>query len=134
MTKEEILDYNKLCAEFLKKDIGHDNMVIWDKNWTSMKFHSDWNWIMEVVEAIEELEFNNENCTNQRPRFTIAKYSCFLHIYNDSKKEIKFSEDMEYYYHYWWPNNNREYEMKNSKKEAVVEAIYKFLTWYSNVK
>lgn len=68
MTQKEILDFNKRCAEFLgfkyrnsKKAWGRyplsDNSFFSLKGWISMdrlKFHSDWNWIMQVVEAIKE--------------------------------------------------------------------------------
>jgi len=66
MTQEEIFDYNKRCAEFLGYinttptdkdfDIYHNEkgMIIGNKIHTmiepmSAKFHSDWNWIMELV-------------------------------------------------------------------------------------
>ena len=70
MTQEEILDYNIRCAEFLgwrkyqkifyyiphtlqehqgiKQDIPIEGMV----------FNSNWNWIMEVVEAIIKIPNN----------------------------------------------------------------------------
>ena len=63
MTQEEIFDYNKRCAEFLGKEYN-DNRIVTPyshfsgqnptgKVWEECKFHSDWNWIMEVVEAID---------------------------------------------------------------------------------
>ena len=77
MTQQEVLDYNRLCAEFLgweyiDKDShpnAYENYGWWLKgtyskdvdalnnpNWkgfnSGLKFHSDWNWIMEVIEAI----------------------------------------------------------------------------------
>ena len=60
MTQEEIDNYNCLCAKFLgwvyneqtnfwNEDMRHDFSFLEDYD---LKFHSDWNWIMEVVEAI----------------------------------------------------------------------------------
>jgi hypothetical protein len=56
MTQQEILEYNKRCVEFL--GLYRDNeVVIYNmKSYTykSLKFHSDWNWIMEIVETIRQ--------------------------------------------------------------------------------
>ena len=92
MTQEEILDYNKLCAEFLGYTFSHytndkskatpEIKFVWgaeaeilkrcnawwrcsktpDDNFSwnfpsDLLFHSNWNWIMEVVEAIEKLGY-----------------------------------------------------------------------------
>lgn len=68
MTKQEIIDYNKRCTKFLgfkyknsKKVWGKypldNNSFLSLKGWLFMdklQFHSDWNWIMEVVEAIKK--------------------------------------------------------------------------------
>lgn len=51
MDKQEILDYNKRCAELL----GWEN----DTSLLNLRFHSDWNWIMEVVDAIEKVAWVN---------------------------------------------------------------------------
>ena len=71
MTDKEILDYNKRCAEFL----GYVNITPTDKDFNiyekkggyscireqielmGMKFYSDWNWIMEVIQEIRRLVF-----------------------------------------------------------------------------
>ena len=56
-TKEEILEYSKRCAEFLSFEISENKecFKLPNKNgWIILDiFHSDWNWIHEVVEAIE---------------------------------------------------------------------------------
>lgn len=116
MTQEEILGYNKRCAEFLGAepispktkysyfDFGED----WNTDFpflfqqtvhsNMLKFHSDWNWIMDVVEAIENKVawVNIKGCAVDIS--TIANTSA------------------------------------SSKKEAVVEAINKFLIWYNENK
>ena len=58
MTQEEILQYNKRCALFL--GMNNDAFLLAkqiEKNTglCHLRFHSDWNWIMEVVEAIEKI-------------------------------------------------------------------------------
>lgn len=80
MTQQEILEYNKRCAEFLGAKLGkggtlknpcyvnvpiaHGNII---QTWTillkEMKFHSDWNWIKSVLEKISSLnedDFSDE--------------------------------------------------------------------------
>lgn len=66
MTQEEILQYNKRCADFMglkisiKLEDGY-SCGTWYKPTDNeneylpcpVMYHSDWNWIMEVVEAIE---------------------------------------------------------------------------------
>ena len=81
MNNQEILEYNRKCAEFLGRDKKGDD-VTWTfpsylngKLWVDehffnndneycgrrqteiyeLKFHSDWNWIMQVVYKITNL-------------------------------------------------------------------------------
>lgn len=77
LTQEEILEGNKLCAEFLggmysehaeawgfgnAKNIGskmfqevmYHNIIQAERFEKELKFHSDWNWLMEIVEKIEK--------------------------------------------------------------------------------
>lgn len=109
MTTEEILEYNKRCAEFLGWDYNKF-MDRWNEDMhhqysfvesTELKFHSDWNWIMEVVEAIEEL-FDGEVLVE------ISDESCYIGYHKEYEK----------------------YATMESKKEAVVQAINQFLIWY----
>lgn len=109
MTQEEILEYNKRCAEFLGYEISENKecFKLLNKNgWISLNiFHSDWNWIMEVVEAIEAIEKLNKTV-----------------IIDGSKCTITPIETSYIYY------------KKENKKEAVVQAINQFLIWYNENK
>ena len=56
---------NKIIAEFMKWDILND--MTYSKatkgKWIELdklKFHSNWNWLMEVVEKIESLNYSIE--------------------------------------------------------------------------
>lgn len=125
MTQEEILEYNKRCAEFLGGE-NHPYLIPYipepDDMWFSddgkypmlqnpngnsmwklheLKFHSDWNWIMEVVEAIDKIQHTQVDI--------LGKY-CRI-----SSKGIDFKGSS-----------------KEDKKEAVVQAINQFLIWYKN--
>lgn len=109
MTQEEILEYNKLCAEFLGVDI-HYSVEVYKDSKSPLRqyidnrpksepllFHSDWNWIMEVVEAIEKKSWVNiKGCAVDIS--TIANLNA------------------------------------PTKKEAVVDAINQFLIWYEQNK
>lgn len=82
MTEQESLEYNKRCALFLgaiyseqaeawgfgnAKNIGskmwhgvmYNNVIQAQRFEKELKFHSDWNWIMDVVEAIEKKAWVN---------------------------------------------------------------------------
>lgn len=142
MTQEEILDYNKLCAEFLgwkycKNDLvfnskmdGHPSHNSVFSGWVKKEqtytkgvplfvvkqnrleieykrkllYHSDWNWIFEVVEAIEKLGYYTKN--------ECIRNINYFNIYELENNEATF------------------YGTDNSKKEAVVEAINQFLIWH----
>lgn len=109
MTQQEILDYNKRCALLLGwENKGMKNLEMWVStkrpsgvNTNELLFHSDWNWIMEVVEAIENLGFD----------VVISKKSCSIWIGGTS-----------------YSNSNKSCE---AKQEAAVQAIDKFLIWYN---
>jgi len=123
MTQKEILKYNKLCAEFLgyqvlssppkgaitTQDGCHNPSFLHEQMegecwYVYPKFDSDWNWIMEVVEAIEKLD---------NIYFQIEEQCCY--VYDISKFDN---------------NQTNAFIIKscNSKKEAVVAAINDFLT------
>lgn len=135
MTQEEILNYRKMCAEFLGASIFEEDKSWKVRNWNNPKdypnritsitpitmwgtkeetynkvlldqlnesfgrwgkFHSDWNWIMEVVEAVKTKIENPASVAMAR-----------------------FNGDM-----------NK--ALMTAKKGAVVQAINQFLIWYNN--
>jgi len=55
MKQKEINDYNRRCAEFLGVTLHESQITTPHSHF--MRYHSDWNYIMEVVEAIERLGF-----------------------------------------------------------------------------
>ena len=64
MEIQEVNDYNRRCAEFLGWNKTHPKIKDWHiyitpighVSYDKMLFHSDWNWIMEVVEAINKTQ------------------------------------------------------------------------------
>ena len=137
-TMEEILQYNKRCAEFLGISNGYFKSEIdcptpeyeWmcaranctyqiQKEdfpllnvWDYLEFHSDWNWIMAVVEAIEKLGY--ESLIGGGEYYYPEKGMRYIQSF--IKDEINIHEEAK------------------TKKEAVVQAINQFLIWYEQNK
>jgi len=104
MTQEEILQYNKMCVEFLNLH-RDEEVVIYNMHsycYDLLKFDSDWNWIMEVVEAIEKI-FHIQGVEIE------GRWCCIkTNIFHECRGL--------------------------TKKEAVVYAINQFLIWYNKNK
>lgn len=155
-TKEEILEYNKRCAEFLgysnpitdkdfyfiAKDNYQDNGYIpklLELNFEK-RFYDDWNWIMEVAEAIEVLEIPLINkCEKYKRGF--LKNSTYgsinLEAKYDPREEYKgwyCSVSIELSHPFIYDSLNEEKRRFKTKKEATVLAINQFLIWYDENK
>ena len=121
MTNQEILDYTKKCAEFLGwKNVGDDRYNTNETNTffylSEMKFHKGWNWIMNMVIAIESLGFfvhivGNGTLISTTDSKIIEKYN-WNDTIADSTEIFNYQENM------------------LTKKEALVKTIYSFLNWY----
>ena len=111
MKEFNLEEYNELCAQFLGYETSENEecFKIPNKNgWINLSiFHSDWNWIMEIVEKIETL-------FDGFVLFDIGDETCFVAI--TSVQNYKNSTTMA------------------TKKEAVVHAIWHFLNWYKENK
>ena len=107
---ENIVENNKLFAEFLGYSQPHPdypNTTYWYKKdcqpLTILLFHSDWNWLMEVVEKIERLGYV----------FEIKITGCRINqIENGSIIVLRWEED-------------------KTKIEAVYNACLEFIKWYN---
>jgi len=127
MRQEEILEYNKRCAEFLGSELKNDGqydywtyehlgfnpMKISGSAWISgnFEFHSDWNWIHEVKNKICQMKEVDEFNTQYD---SVAKgYNCtILPAYK-------------------YTFNGFYTEIINTEQEAVIQAINQFLIWYN---
>jgi hypothetical protein len=111
---------NKLLAEFMgfqQTNIGwYDAEEVLlrseiDNTFDNLKFHTDWNWLMEVVEKIEQLRYVTEISGNIERKFTCIAY----------------------------PNTSEEYisrigygeEMFLNKKYVTYQAVVAFIKWYN---
>lgn len=135
MTQTEISEYNRRCAEFLGITTGYFKDEIDCANleyqwmcvsanctyemqkedyplldvWDYLKFDRDWNWVMKVVEAIEDIIFDEDNS------FNVTIGSTNYCVIQDSNGEVY--ETIQDY--------------GNSKLETVIKAINQFLIWYN---
>jgi hypothetical protein len=110
------IENNKLLAEFLGRNgkirksqytwKGIDDLL--SGGWIEveyMKFHTDWNWLMQVVEKIESLGYKIE--INKTQKFN----SCFIYDVNNKTIVKTFTE---------------------IRIEAVYNACVEFVKWYNN--
>lgn len=128
MTQEEIIDYNRRCAEFL--GMNNDALLLAkqiEKNTgiCHLKFHSDWNWIHEIIDAIEKLKTETSTFDFYiQPKSVLIKeernYSFEKRDGGRTSQPLKFNDSV-------WITGK-------TKKEAVVQAINQFLIWYNNGK
>ena len=159
MTQEEILEYNKRCAEFLEWKEVLDNLNIGDEKelffktsfyreywsegngicqegWVNtdlfktkhLLFHSDWNWIMKVVEAIEREKFSFEIRTLWF-EFNECSYTQVIvskEVGEMSKDRKTISNSVKIY--------KKSSPRSTNKKEEVIRAINDVLIWIEQNK
>jgi hypothetical protein len=89
-------------------------------NQLNLTYHSDWNWLMEVVEKIESLEkpiTNNPNLVGKNEDYEVHIQGKHVKIYahGEVTKEVVDLRSSE----------------SNSKIEAVYNACIEFIKWYN---
>ena len=128
MTRKEVIEGNKLIAEFITIGVNtetgwlhfrHPEIEAAPFNYEYYRFEESWDWLMPCIEKIELIEddyygrfivyISSNNCTIQSTNFRFDKIS------------VKPS-------HYF----NSLYG--NSKIEAVWVAIVEFIKWYNSCK
>lgn len=122
ITKEEIKISNKLIAEFMGWEIsgpgfpsGYNNPHNLYCHFEDLEFNHSWDWLMPVVEKIENLGFWTK----------IQAHTSFDNLYKscDIKKQ-KPRSDGDYLYNY-------EGDWIESKIEAVYNAVVEFIKFYN---
>ena len=100
---------NKIIVEFMEWDILND--MTYSKatkgKWIELdklKFHSNWNWLMEVVEKIESLGYWTELLGGCHQEFRIGKINQIKEFINKDGSD---------------------------KKEAVYNTCLEFIKWYN---
>lgn len=101
---------NKLIAHFMGNEVDGNRMLVYPR-WLIMQYHTSWDWLMPVVEKIEN------GCGNPYS-VEIDKYSCgvrYVHIFNG--KKVQFFEAAD-----------------SSKIETVWKTVVAFIQWYNENK
>lgn len=125
MSKEEILEGNRLIAEFMGATIDQYNNVrfvlpadgigLAGCGLHACRYHSSWDWLMPVVEKIEK--FDEGVCS-----VFIAGTDCDIAF---SSKYNKDGED------YDAPNFRKSSE---DKMKSTWQAVVQFVQWYNTPK
>jgi len=87
----------------------------------AMRFHSDWSWLMPVVERIEKLS----DLIVNKVWISINGNSCAIWTYFDVRDVLRANM------------SNDTFKIKQigaSKIEATFEAVYRFIVWYNKTK
>ena len=87
--------------------------------WSDMKYHSSWDWLMPVVDKLEQVEVKNGIIIRTCADVKILYKACIIE-YNADEESGDKNEDVEIH-------ANGE-----TKLEAVYKAIYQFIQWYNN--
>lgn len=128
---EQVL--NKKCAEFLGIITDNGYWIEFEKTMPNnlvgnyskrhhidqLCFHSDWNWIMEIVGRIEDIQ-----TVGQRVYFTISPFEISVYCSGVLEKNL---------YQLNFKLDGRHFK-GDQKTEAVVHAIWEFLNWYNTQK
>lgn len=133
MTKEEIIQNNKMIAEFMgyryyphpdkepgwRKEKGHLKLSGYylARSHNGLKYHQSWGWIMPVVEKIESIYDDHHGFFG----VFISGNSCTIQGTNINKA---IAPDSAYGYVYY--NNN----VDENKFMATYKSVVDFIIWY----
>ena len=120
------MEQNKLIARFMGYEIPKQthrklNWIIYNGVFQAMQFHSSWDWLMPVIEKIENLEVKGlEEDKEFIQQFTveISNGQCVIHR--------DFSPQ------YWGTEEDflELYDCNNTSKiESTFSAVVKFIEW-----
>ena len=117
-TNKEIAQNNEIIAVFMGRVIPEDKLEFYDENPTTHFYNSNWNWLMEVVEKIEQTTIKetygqfNEKESNAIVSVVIENKFCQILSNGIYLNEI-ISENEE------------------TKIKAVYNACLEFIKWYN---
>jgi hypothetical protein len=113
--QSQISENNKMIAEFMGLEFYEPHNT-WLKNGILyskvLKYNTDWNWLMPVIDEIEKLGFE----------FTIKRFSVQIETTSWSGKWMK---NVEY---------SKTLVCAGNRVELIFSAIIQFLEWYNENK
>ena len=119
---------NKIIAEFMgyiDNGCSEEGFLInpitnFDEEINDLKYHNDWNWLMEVVEKIESLGYWTEICYSNLGTKTREGKITWCEITKENHLDL-FKDDC----------FTKIVRTEGSKKEAVYNACIEFIKWYN---
>lgn len=109
---------NKLIAEFLGWTLDNPSTFPTElhqekeiQGFWELRFDTDWNWLMEVVEKIEKIQ-RSKWSKNTYPCISISAISCKISFYGNTEEIISNI-------------------IRPSKKQAIYDACVEFIKWYN---
>ena len=116
---------NRLIAEFMGFELQNNPNERWFNQWFTketlnkpynsrieiLHFDTDWNWLMEVVEKIENIEDENR-CS----KYNFEMVQTFVEIIDNNNSDTIVEID------------------KNTKIQATYKAVVEFIKWYNEQK
>ena len=112
---------NKMIAEFMNyPDLGTEG------DFSYLKYHTSWDWLMLVVEKIESIELNDSNSTNYYD-VCIMPDAVLIGLQSDDLENplilINKSEGV--------GSINHHVHLFEKKRDAVYNAVVEFIEWYN---
>ena len=127
MSEQEIIEGNKLIAEFMEYRFKNqskywciypldDNSFLRNLGWVefnNLKFHSSWDWLMPVVEKVTSL-------IQEKLYIPIGKYKEYEEQHN--LYGIQWRKLFDY----------QSYNFFKARIESIYKAIVEFIKWYNS--
>ena len=129
---ENILENNKLIADFMGvKQHRFDGLTKIEK---VLKYHTDWNWLMAVVEKIETTSYNvPEKFRKGFMKNTLTATGIIYSDYDNRQEFLGWSSYCTLETQTLWDSTmlSEDVEKYESKIEAVYSACVEFIKWYN---
>jgi len=118
MSENEIIEGNRLIANFLGFQYNSQ------KTYLNQKYHSSWDWLMPVVNKIENIGSIVEIHGTRHALEKINLHSCRIHYSVFNTVTDKYVADETVLFKY-----NTKFNI--SKINCVYEAVVEFIKWYN---
>lgn len=140
MSTENTIENNKLLAEFMSIIFDDDKNEYYDSKeglfiGLKLKYNSDWNWLMEVVEKIETTSYNvPQKFQRGFMKNTLTATGTIYSDYDDRKEFLGWSSYCTLGTQTLWDSTMLSEDVKryDNKIVAVYNACIEFVKWYNS--